>query len=160
MILSIAVSVVITVMEEIMDRTLDEVLSVAKEMNLTVSVLSSDEIEKKIEMIYEKYIIKNLKTTFLWEDMADAEFINDSDGWSYIDSFVGKNHCLLMFEEFKKWFIVEVHSGKDLKILLEETSSFEFYVFDEILSYLICFSHHDQLIGCGKAKTWIKTLKK
>ena len=142
-----------------MDRTLDEVLSVAEEMNLTVSVLSSIEVEKKIEMIYEKYIVKNLKTTFLWEDMADAELINDSDGWSYIDSFVGENHCLLMFKEFDKWFVVEVNSGKDLKILLEETSSFEFYVFDEILSYFLCFSHHDQLIGCGKAKTWIKTLK-
>lgn len=143
-----------------MDTILNELLSVAEEMNLTVSVLSSIEVEKKIEMIYEKYIIKNLKTSFLWEDMADAEYINDSAGWSYIDSFVGENHCLLMFEEFEKWFVVEVNSGKDLKILLEESFAFEFYVFDELLSYLICFSHHDQLIGCGKAKTWIKTLKK
>ena len=42
---------------------------------------------------------------------------------------------------------------------LKKMYGFEFYVFDSSISYLICFNHHDQLIGVGSAKEWVNSLQ-
>lgn len=138
---------------------IDELLENAEKLNIDISTIPTNETEKMVEEIHLKYIDENPDTSFLWEDMSASEYITDADGWQYIGDFVDTAPCFMMFYEFNKWNIVKVNSGKQLTTLLGESSAFEFYVFDESLSYFICFSHHDQLIGCGKAKELIKNLK-
>ena len=133
-----------------------ELLSNADKLNLTILMLSDSETNEIIDSVYGKYIDISKGGSFIWENMYDSEQINDALGWSYTGDFVGNNPCIMLFFDLNKWFAVRLHSGEDLKELLGESFAFEFYVVDEALSYMLCFSHHDQLIGAGKAKDWIK----
>ena len=40
--------------------------------------------------------------------------------------------------------------------LLSEMSLEEFYITDDEISYLLCFSHHDILYAAGAAKGWLE----
>lgn len=133
-----------------------ELLSNADKLNLTISMLSDAKTNEIIDSVYEKYIDKSKGGSFIWENMSDSEQINDALGWSYTGDFVGNIPCIMLFYDLNKWFAVRLRSGEDLKELLGESFPFEFYVVDDALSYMLCFSHHDQLIGAGKAKDWIK----
>ncbi len=53
-----------------------------------------------------------------------------------------------------------ISSGDDLNYILSETCGYEFYITNFICSYLICYNHHDVLIGCGQAEKWIEKLVK
>lgn len=35
---------------------------------------------------------------------------------------------------------------------------FEFYITNFETEYVICFNHHDCLLGCGTAKKWVESL--
>ena len=56
--------------------------------------------------------------------------------------------------------MILIQSGEDLNYILSETYGFEFYITDKQCSYLLCFSDHDILYGCGTAKEWIERIKK
>lgn len=137
----------------------DELLLNASRLNIMTSVLSVRETDEIVDTILKKYIDSNENCCFIWENMKESEYVNDPLGWSYVDDFVGKEKCLIMFFEFNNWVIMRISSGISLKKLLEESFAFEFYIVDEDVTYVICFNHHDQLIGVGKAKEWIVTLK-
>ena len=49
-----------------------------------------------------------------------------------------------------------INSGDDLDYILSETCGFEFYITNLECLYLLCFSHHDILYGCGLAYDWIQ----
>jgi hypothetical protein len=53
----------------------------------------------------------------------------------------------------------QVPSGSSLDQLLSNTFGFEFYVTDLNADYLICFNHHDVLVGCGNAQQWLHARK-
>lgn len=97
---------------------------------------------------------------FLWENLIKASYINDPYGWNKISSFVGKESCYLLIFDGEKEKVFKIHSGLDLNLLLSNTFGFEFFVTNDKVTYLICFTHHDQLIGCGSAMIWIDELKK
>jgi hypothetical protein len=124
-----------------------------------------EEIENSIclkirKIISELYADEKKKGLWLWEKLSHYDSISDKDGWSYIKEFVSDNDCILFFNEFDEINMYKIKNGNDLYFLLSETSGFEFYITDLSCSYLICFSHHDILYGCGTAIDWIVGLKK
>jgi hypothetical protein len=51
---------------------------------------------------------------------------------------------------------VVFEAGSCLVNVLGECTGFEFYLTDLEGDYVICFNHHDFLIGTGSAETWIR----
>lgn len=121
--------------------------------------LEKDERKGILELVLNKYVDVNKKGVWLWEKFVQYEALNDDKAWSYIKDFVGKNECIIFFnqDEEKEMFICQ--SGDDLNYVLSETCGFEFYVTDRECSYLMCFNHHNILYGCGSAGAWIKAQK-
>jgi hypothetical protein len=74
----------------------------------------------------------------------------------WIGEFVGSRDCVLLFDPAEEAEMVHIPSGAELDAVLRNISVFEFYVTDREARYLICFNHHDVLIGCGLAETWLK----
>ncbi len=94
----------------------------------------------------------------MWEDLSDCASVQDADGWQWISRFVGPRACVLLFDVAEEVEMFDVPSGEALESLLANTFHFEFYVTDVDASYLICFNHHDMLIGCGSARAWVEGL--
>ena len=136
----------------------NEILSVSKELKIEVQILSADITAEYFAEIEKKYVSDNCYS-FLWEGLSDYSFVNDSSGWSCLGQFIGDKPCILFFYDLEKWKAAVINSGHELVTLISEMYGFEFYVFDSSISYLICFNHHDQLIGVGSAKEWVNNLR-
>ena len=54
--------------------------------------------------------------------------------------------------------VLVINNGKSLYKLLDEMFGFEFYITNFETNYLLCFNHHDCLLGCGTAKKWVESL--
>ncbi len=94
---------------------------------------------------------------FPGKKINDYVSVCDSNGWQWINEFVGKEESIMFFNESdeKKSFVFK--DGADLTTVLSETYGFEFYVTNKQTSFLIAFNNHDYLIACGTAKKWLKS---
>ena len=111
----------------------------------------SDEIrEKIIQLWFEKNHVD-----FLWDDLLEYSCISDPNAWKLIKKLV-KNKCVLFFNKSDDKSMFLINSGDDLDYILSETCGFEFYITNLECLYLLCFSHHDILYGCGLAYDWIQ----
>ncbi len=136
----------------------NEILSVSKELKIEVQILSEEITTEYFAEIEKKYLLGNYHS-FLWDGLSDYSFVDDSSGWKYLGQFIGDKPCILFFYDLEKWNAAVINSGHELVTLIGEMYGFEFYVFDSSVSYLICFNHHDQLIGVGSAKEWVNNLR-
>lgn len=127
---------------------------------ISLEELTESEKITIINDIKGKYVDKEKRGNFIWEKLSRYNCISDKEGWKYIKDFIGENKCIIFFnhEDDKKMFIIS--SGDDLNYILSETCGYEFYITNFICSYLICYNHHDVLIGCGQAEKWIEKLVK
>ena len=107
-----------------------------------------------------KYVDESKNYRLLWEKLSECEFLNDSDGWSYIKDFVNDDELIMFFNEDDEDKMFRIKNGEELYFILSETYGYEFYITNINTTYLICFNHHDILCGCGEAKQWVKSLKK
>ena len=135
-----------------------EIRKVANTYNIPIKFLTLEQTEKIKKNIYQKYTQKD-KSIFLWESFVDFSMVNDKEGWIQITDFVENEKCLMFFDDCEDRSIIEINGGKDLYKLLFEMYGFEFYITNSITEYLICFNHHDCLMGCGTAKKWVTTLQ-
>lgn len=136
----------------------EEIQMEAKKCNIQLKLLSDEQTKNIRENIYFKYTNKH-DSIFLWENLANFSVVSDVNGWELISDFVGSQKCLLFFNEKDDGAIIVINGGRDLYDILAETYGFEFYVTNFDTEYLICFSHHDCLLGCGTAEKWIDSLK-
>lgn len=125
--------------------------------NVIVGELPNEQIKEIKNSIIQKYIYAQPKT-FLWEQMKGAAIIADSDGWQKLCDFVGNDRCLMFFDDIEDKSVLIINNGKSLYKLLDEMFGFEFYITNFETDYLLCFNHHDCLLGCGTAKKWIESL--
>ena len=135
----------------------DIINSVSNE--LSIDELSDDVCSSILGRVALLFVDANRTGTWLWEKLGDSEELADSKGWSYIQDFVSNDSCIMFFNQDDEKRMFKISNGKDLQYVLSETSGYEFYITDAECSYLLCFNHHDILIGCGKAKSWIQELK-
>ena len=139
-----------------MEIVQSEVINVANSLGIQIETIEKSVCDLLFDEVLKKYTDFNIKSNFIWDKLLNASYIEDSCGWMRIGEFIKNNHCLLLIDN-KKMFGVQ--NGYDLTKLLSNCFSFEFYVLDRRLSYLICFNHHDVLCGCGLAKKWIDEMK-
>ena len=124
-----------------------------------VNELSNGTCKNILKTLTKLYVDAGKNGYWLWENLRDHIELSDSKGWSYIQNYVKSNSCILFFNQDEEKKMFKVSNGKDLQYILSETSGFEFYITDDDCSYLLCFNHHDVLIGCGKAMKWVEGLK-
>lgn len=136
-----------------------EIKKVAEANNIPMEILELEQMQKIKSSICQKYISKS-KSSFLWDKFINSSVVNNKDGWELIADFVGQEKCLMFFDDCEDRSVIAINEGEDLHKLLYETYGFEFYITNYATEYLICFNHHDCLIGCGTAKNWVDTLKK
>jgi hypothetical protein len=90
----------------------------------------------------------------LWENLLSAVAVQDADGWRIIDNYLLGASFLIFFDEAEDKSMIEVSAGASLTGILGECPGFEFYITDPETTYLLCFNHHDFLIGAGRAAQW------
>lgn len=130
-----------------------------KDNKVIIKKLELNEKREILDSVLKKYININEKGVWLWEKFIHYEALNDDMAWSYIKDFIKDNECIMFFnqQEEKEMFLIQ--SGDDLNHVLSETYGFEFYITDKQCSYLLCFSHHNILYGCGIAEEWINKIR-
>lgn len=138
-----------------MPSPIAEITAVAHELDLGIRILPAADRDQLRERIGARY---SRRRNWMWEDLPDRSSVQDVDGWQRISRFVGSRTCILLFDVDEEVEMFEVPSGEALESLLANTFHFEFYVTDLDASYLICFNHHDMLIGCGTARPWVERL--
>lgn len=143
-----------------MFRISDHICNVLKDSKVTLKKLELEERKKLLNLVQKKYIDSSKKGKWLWEKFFRCETLADDRAWSYIKDFVKDNECIMFFnqEDEKEMFLIQ--SGDDLNYILSETYGFEFYITNRECAYLLCFSHHDILHGCGTAEKWISSLSR
>lgn len=134
-----------------------EIERVAKSNAIHLERLSEEKSITVKKNIMEKYICPS-KRNFLWDKFKEAVVLQDSNGWQKLCSFVGNKECLMFFDDSEDEAILCISNGEDLYILLYEMFGYEFYITNIMTEYLICFNHHDCLLGCGLAKKWLESL--
>lgn len=111
-----------------------------------------------LSAIEKKYVDSSRKSRCLWDRFADYAYVNDSDSWKKIKDFINDKSCIMFFNEDDDKRMYKILNGEDLNYILSETFGFEFYITNEITSFVICFNDHDILYGVGDAKQWIETI--
>lgn len=135
-----------------------EIGKIANIYKIPINMLTVEQVENVKKSINQKYLNKN-KSTFLWESFVDFSIVNDKEGWIKIADFVENKKCLMFFADCEDRAIIEINGGKDLYKLFSEMYGFEFYITNSTTDYLVCFNHHDCLMGCGTAKKWVNKLQ-
>lgn len=135
-----------------------EIKKVALDNVINIKELSDEQVKKIKNDISRKYI-RSQSGVFLWDSFKEAAVIADSNGWKKICIFIGENNCLMFFDDIEDKSVIIISNGNELYKLLSEMFGFEFYITNFDTDYLICFNHHDCLLGCGTARKWIESLK-
>jgi hypothetical protein len=117
-----------------------------------LDTLEASRLRSKLE---DRYSPTNQRWP-IWDTPGFPVGIHEPDGWAAVREFVGNRRCVLLFNPGDEPEMFRVANGAELDVLLRETSGFEFYVSDDEASYLLCFNHHDVLIGTGTALEWLR----
>lgn len=138
-------------------KTSEEIKKVTLNNGIVVEELPDKQIKTIKSNITQKYL-NSQSGPFLWDRLKEAAIIADNDGWKKICDFVGSNRCLMFFDDIEDKSVIVISNGKSLYKLLDEMFGFEFYITNFETDYLLCFNHHDCLLGCGTAKKWVESL--
>ena len=95
---------------------------------------------------------------FLWEDVQGAAAVQDPEAWRWIADYAARRSepAILFFNPADESAMFTFKDGAQVVPVLEETPSFEFYLTDPDVTYLLCFNHHDFLIAAGEAAAWLE----
>jgi len=86
----------------------------------------------------------------LWDRFENDISRRRSDGEQLVEHLC-PNSPILLFNDEGVWKGFKFASGADLCCVLHESPGFEFYVTDGDLSYVVCYNHHEYIIGVGDA---------
>lgn len=136
----------------------EQVISVANSLKVIVQSIAVSETESIISKVIEKYCGIGI-TAPLWENLQNEVAVNNKDAWQWIGDFIGDTETIMFFNPSDERGAFTFKKGRDVVSVLCETYGFEFYLTNKNLDYLICFNHHDVLIGCGNAADWVSKYK-
>jgi hypothetical protein len=135
-----------------------EVLKVIEALGIRARPLTPEEGKELWGLVAVIYAGGNTRR-FMWERLLDATGVQFPEGWRRLADFLGTAPALLLFDPHDEKTYFEFDSGVDIPRVIEECFGFEFYVTDRQTSFLLCFNHHDFLIGAGAARAWVAGIK-
>jgi len=142
----------------------EKITNAAAEVGIPLVELSPDERYAVREALLARYG-NDPHFEFDCHNIADRVSLQHPDGWRWIEEFAADPTVLLFYDS--SWdtprrpdrSMFRVPGGKDLGRLLDAFWGTVYYVTDESLSYVLCFSDDDYLIGTGTAKAWVESLQ-
>lgn len=137
-------------------KVCEDLLKTAQENNLQLTLLPREQSMKIKNNIKNKYS-KGDNRSFIWENLKESVVVSDTNGWAKLSDYVKQNSCIMFFDENDE--AIAIKNGDTLYTLIYEMYGFEFYITNNITDYLLCFNHHDCIVGCGKASEWLESLK-
>jgi hypothetical protein len=137
----------------------------AKLRSISIERLNEEETNLLIHRFADRYC-KGKVLPFMWEGMfdpsnqakIDIEAVSNDDAWTWINEFVTDKVIIFFNPQDEKVSFI-FNNGKHIIDIISECYSFEFYLADFDLNYVICFNHHRVLIACGTASLWLKKYK-
>lgn len=135
----------------------EDLLKTAQENGLQLTLLPKEQSIKIKNNVKNKYL-KIDNGSFIWENLRKSVVVSDINGWAKLANYVKQNSCIMFFDENDE--AISIKNGDELYTLIYEMYGFEFYITNNITDYLLCFNHHDCIIGCGEASEWLENLKK
>jgi len=133
----------------------DQIAEFLCETSVVPTRLSPDERDAIIHLLKELNV--NVEVAMPWNAADAPASVQNGSGWELIPKFVGDLPCLVFLPLASA--IWRFADGAELLKFLRETPHFEFYVCDIQATYLVCFNHHDFIIGWGRCTTWVEQLK-
>ena len=135
----------------------EDLLKTAQENGLQLTLLPKEQSIKIKNNVKNKYL-KIDNGSFIWENLKKSVVVSDINGWAKLANYVKQNSCIMFFDENDE--AISIKNGDELYTLIYEMYGFEFYITNNMTDYLLCFNHHDCIIGCGEASEWLENLKK
>lgn len=117
--------------------------------------LCSLERQNVIENLHDRLGI-DITAKAPWDNAEAPEGKLRQDGWELIPKYVGAIQCFVFTPGANE--IWEFDGEDDLLRVLRECPALEFYVCDCDFDYLLCFNHHDYVVGWGRASSWVDSL--
>jgi hypothetical protein len=146
----------------------DQVRTAAKVVNARITELSAEQSQQVRAAVLQRFVDgsripsagfskrRTLESWPLWEALRGAASVQAVDGWRWVSDFVGNSTVVMFFNEDEDRTMFRFADGAQLVPVLEECTPFEFYLTNDDAEYLICFNHHDVLIGAGTAALWLE----
>jgi hypothetical protein len=133
----------------------DDITEAVRRVEANAVELSSEEARATAEKVESRFAKPGAGP--LWERLQGCEGMQGSDVWRRIPDFVG-GPALLLVEDAQGRCGFRFNISSDLHRVLAGCPGFDFYVTDDCAQYLLSFNHHDVLIGCGDAASWVRSL--
>ncbi len=139
------------------DYVANEILEEVKNIQCPIEELDGQKSEKIRNDVKKKYVHPSYREIH-WENFVqDLEYsFKDENGWYVIQNFPYTKPVLMFFNERESKFMFRFNNLRDVSKVYGETFGYEFYLTNEDSDFLICFNHHDYLIGLGKAYEWVQ----
>lgn len=131
----------------------DDIRDAAQRLGIELGELTEAEVTHIFTSLERDFA--NRGTAPLWERLQESEAVHDARSWALLGSFI-KDPVLLLVEDAQGKCGFRFAQGAAISQVLEECPGFEFYVTDDSRAYLLCFNHHDVLIGAGDAASWVR----
>jgi len=131
--------------------------AVAQKRKISFTTLNFEESRKIHREVTFKFADSVYEQDWLWEYLNDSLAIQNPSAWRWISEFNTTDPIILFFnpsDEKSAFEFPDIHNIIDI---LKDTFGFEFYLCNKNLDYLLCFNHHDFLIACGTAKSWLQS---
>lgn len=135
-----------------------EVLEAAKQVGCAASELSRSDRTKLTDVIRRRYT-DGARHPYFWEGLTGRASVQNKDAWQWVSEFIGHDRAVMLFMDRPDESGIVFETGACVVQTLWECTGFEFYLTDQQATYLLCFNHHDFLIGTGLAADWIKETK-
>jgi hypothetical protein len=108
-----------------------------------------------ISKLRERFGI-DITTDRPWDCVTAPQGKLRPDGWKLIPEHIGATEALVWTVAAET--IWKFRQGGDLLRVLQDCPALEYYVCSPDFGYLLCFNHHDYVIGWGTASDWVASL--
>jgi hypothetical protein len=114
-----------------------------------------------LDALLEKYGA-DTRVEFTHDNIRQEEYaaVQHPDSWSWVDEFMSDEPVLFFYDSSLRDddAMFRLPSGRDVIKILNGCYSFEYYVTNDTLDYVICQTDDDYIIGAGRAKAWVESL--
>jgi hypothetical protein len=131
-----------------------DMLSEASRLGVPVSLVDEVAADRLRSNLLQKYGRSKMGWP-LWDGPSDDVSVQDESAWRWIADFLNDGPCVILWEPGTERKALRFSSGVGLVAVLAECHRTEFYVTDDVTSFMLCFNHHDYLIGAGHACKWL-----
>lgn len=133
----------------------DDMIRESNELGIHVEALGSDVADRVHTELRDTYGRAG-KRWPLWDGPNCDPSFQAEEAWQCLSAFLGDAPCLILWEPRTERKVLRFGRGSDLVKVLGECHRTEFYVTDDVLSYMFCFNEHDFLIASGRAAEWLR----